>query len=267
MSRPRQSHEARRAVPALIGMVHLPPLPGAPYASIDSLASTVAQAREEAQALERAGFPAVMVENFGDAPFYPSRVPRVTVAAMTRVLTDLASSVGIPLGVNVLRNDGESALEIAAITGATFVRINVLVGAMVTDQGVIEGRAFEVARLRAQLCPQVAVLADVMVKHAQPLGHLPDTKQLVQDTLLRAGADAVIVSGTGTGQPVDLDRLNQVQAAAAGAPVLIGSGADAHNIKMLVANGASGAIVGSSLKTNGRIDENKARQFVAAFSG
>ena len=55
------------------------------------------------------------------------------------------------MGINVLRNDAQAAMGIAAASGASFVRVNVLSGAMLTDQGLIEGQAAELLRLRRQL--------------------------------------------------------------------------------------------------------------------
>ena len=149
----------------LIGVVHLPPLPGAPRYSGDlSLESAVRDAGQ----LEHAGFDSLIVENFGDVPFYPDDVPATTVAAMTRAVLAIQDNVSIPVGLNVLRNDGRAALGIAAVVGASFIRVNVFTGTMTTDQGAISGRAAEITRLRAQLGAEVAIYADVLVKHAVP---------------------------------------------------------------------------------------------------
>ncbi len=248
-------------IPRFIGMVHLAPLPGAPHAA--PLAGTIARAIAEAETLVAAGFDAICIENFGDAPFYPRRVPRLTVAAMTAVIAAVRARVSLPIGVNVLRNDGESALAIAAVVGGAFVRINVLTGAAVTDQGIIEARAHHIARLRASAAPNVRIFADILVKHALPLGGAPDLSQLVHDTVDRAGADAVIVSGSGTGQPVDDARLAAI-ATAASVPVFIGSGATTATAKTLLRH-AHGIIVGTALKsTDGLVDLAKAKAFIAA---
>ena len=251
-------------LPRLIGMVHLLPLPGAPRAA--AIGEVLRRAERDASVLEAAGFDALMIENFGDAPFFPGRVPHETVAAMSAIIAAIAAKSRLPIGVNVLRNDGESALGIAAATGAAFVRINVLTGAMVTDQGIIEGTAHAVARTRARLCPSVRIFADVLVKHAQPLAPAP-LEQLVHDTVARGGADALVVSGDGTGKPVSAERLAAV-AAAAHAPVYIGSGLSLKNAAALLAV-AQGAIVGSSIKTTGDpaspVDPKKARALVQAL--
>ena len=150
---------ARR--PVLIGMVHLPALPGAP-GSLLGMDQILERVRAEASALVDADFDGILVENFGDAPFYPDQVPAETVAGITRaVVAARESANGLPVGVNVLRNDARAALGIAAATGAAFVRINVLAGTMWTDQGPIVGRAHEIARVRRALVPGCALLADV----------------------------------------------------------------------------------------------------------
>lgn len=253
------------SLPQLIGMVHLGPLPGAPRFG-GSLEPVIERAVADALTLANAGFDAIMIENFGDAPFFADRVPTITATAITRVVTEITHRTRLPLGVNVLRNDGETALAVAAATGAAMIRINVLSGSMFTDQGPIVGRAAEIARLRATLSPQMLILADVFVKHATPPAGL--TVELAAiDLWERSGADAIVVSGTGTGRPVDLDRLSAVRSAVPDAPLVIGSGATPSNVRRLLSD-AHSVIVGSSLKPGGDVsapvDPALAVAFVAA---
>lgn len=252
-----------RPLPRLVGMVHLLPLPGAPRfaGSIDEVLETAAQ---DARALVDAGFPALIVENFGDAPFFPDQVPAETIAAMTRAVTAVMET-GVPVGVNVLRNDARAALGIAAATGARFVRVNVLTGVMYTDQGPIVGRAPELQRLRAWLAPQVEVWADVLVKHATPPVGL-SAGQAAADTVERGHADAVIVSGAGTGGRADLEEARAMKAAVpAGTRVVLGSGASIGTIDPLLA-AVDTIIVGSHVEVDGiaghRPDPLRAKAFV-----
>ncbi|MCB9548403.1 MAG: BtpA/SgcQ family protein [Myxococcales bacterium] len=236
--------------PPLVGMVHLAALPGAPGFGGD-LEAVERQAAEEAATIAAAGFDAVMVENFGDVPFYKDRLPAVTVAALTRcALAVRRAAPGLPLGINALRNDGLAALGIAVAVGAAFIRVNVLSGAMVTDQGIIEGCAAELLRARAALGARVAILADVAVKHAAPL-HTLDLEASARDLVHRGGADALVVSGSGTGAPTDPGRVARVRAAVPGTPIFIGSGATAETLATLAADGY---IVGTALKRAGRVD-------------
>jgi len=102
----------------LIGMVHLDPLPGAPQAT-DGLETVCKAARRDAERLAAGGVDGLMIENYGDSPFYPESVPKHTVAVMTRIGTAIADAVDCPLGINVLRNDAEAALSVAAVLGPT----------------------------------------------------------------------------------------------------------------------------------------------------
>ena len=234
-------------LPRLIGMVHLGSLPGSPGFTGD-LDAVVAAAVSDAEILTEAGFDAVMIENFGDAPFYADDAPKVTIAALTSAVNAVYDATRIPTGVNVLRNDGLGALAIAAATPATFIRINVLSGTMYTDQGPIIGQAAEVARMRAAVCPDVAVMADVFVKHATPPAGLTLT-DATNDLVERGGADAIVVSGAGTGKAADLEQLDTV-AALSELPVFLGSGVDIDNVAAMLER-ADGAIVGTSVKVGG----------------
>ena len=251
--------------PCLIGMVHLGPLPGSPRYAGD-LDAVVDAAVTDAAVLEAAGLDAVFVENLGDAPFFADDVPNETVAAMTRTVTAIRGATAIPIGVNVLRNDALAALAVAAATGAGYIRVNVLSGSMYTDQGLITGRAAEVARARAKFAPGVGVFADVFVKHATPPAGL-SIEDAARDTVERGGADAVIVSGAATGSAPDLDVVKRVVAAAGGAPVLLGSGVNATTVSSFL-QVADGVIVGTSLKKDGittnPVDPSAAAAFVAA---
>lgn len=209
--------------PWLIGVVHLLPLPGAPRPS-PGISAVIARARADAAALALGGCDAIIVENLGDAPFFADAVDSATVAAMTRIaLAVREAAPELPLGINILRNDALSAMAVAAAVEAAFVRVNVLSGTMVTDQGVITGRARELLQLRNRLGSTANIAADVLVKHDVPLGAL-ELEDAARDTFLRAGADALIVSGHGTGLPLDAAHLDRVRVAAAEAPLWAGSG-------------------------------------------
>ena len=112
-------------------------------------------ARTDAGHLAAAGFPALMVENFGDTPYHTDTVPPETVSAMTLVAHEVSQTTGLPLGINVLRNDSLAALAIASVVGAEFIRVNVLTGVMFTDQGPIVGNASVVARRRVEITPHL----------------------------------------------------------------------------------------------------------------
>jgi membrane complex biogenesis BtpA family protein len=253
----------------IVGMLHLPPLPGAPDFT-GNRSAIRERVRRDAVVLEAGGVDGIMLENFGDAPFYPDRVPRHTVAEITALAATLQECVSIPFGVNVLRNDVRSALGIAAATDGAFVRVNVHTGARLTDQGLIEGLAHETLRLRERLDADVAVLADLDVKHSAPLAERA-LEETFADLVERGGADAVVVSGAGTGESVDTDLLARVldcrDDRGLDVSVLIGSGVTPATAPDLLEL-ADGAIVGTALKEGGEttapVDEAAVERLVGA---
>ncbi len=255
--------------PALIGVVHLLPTPGSPRYG-GSVEPLIERAVEDARALAKGGCSALLIENFGDLPFFAGRVPPETVAAMALAVAAVRREVGaLPVGVNVLRNDARAALALCATAGAAFLRVNVHTGVMVTDQGLIEGRAAETLRERALLAPGAAILADVHVKHGSPLGIQP-IGEAARDALERGLADAVIVSGRGTGDPPARADLAAVREAIGDHSLLVGSGLDEHNAAELLSI-ADGAIVGTFLKRDARVDQpvelDRVRRLRRAITG
>jgi membrane complex biogenesis BtpA family protein len=225
--------------------------------------------RKDAEVLAATGFDAVIVENFGDAPFFRGAVPPETVASMA-VCCELARRAsGLPLGVNVLRNDGHAALAVAGASGAQFVRVNILVGARVTDQGVIETDAARLLRTRKFLgLEHVGLVADVDVKHSSSLGAITIDDEAVE-AVERGLADVVVVSGSRTGEEASRDAVLAVRTAAR-APVWMGSGVRAETLAEWLTV-ASGVIVGSDLRANrragGPVDRERALAFTAARKG
>jgi membrane complex biogenesis BtpA family protein len=252
----------RRGQRPLIGVIHLRPLPGSPRweGNGDFL---LRAALRDAQAFERGGATALVIENFGDVPFTKGSVPPETTASMAVVGAAVRAAVKLPIGFNVLRNDAHTALALCAACAGTFIRVNVHTGAMVTDQGLIEGKAFETVRLQKQLAPGTKILADVHVKHAAPLGNI-GIDVAARDTVERGLADALIVSGTGTGVEVEMNDLRLVRQACPRTPILLGSGSSAANIARYL-EFADGAIVGTSVKVGGQLANAVDEKRVAAM--
>lgn len=268
--RPPWSTLFRRRARTVIGVVHLAALPGAPGWG-GNFAAVLEQARADLLALVAGGVDAAIIENFGDVPFRAGAVDPETIAAIARVVTELRPLTVLPLGINVLRNDAAAALAIAAICAGspTFIRVNVHSGAMLTDQGIIEGCADRTLRRRRELGVPVAILADILVKHAAPLG--PQTiEEAACDATERGLADAVIVTGSGTGEATALDDVRRVRAALPETSILVGSGVTVETVRDTFAI-ADGAIVGTSFKVGGRttapIDVERVKRFVAAAKG
>ncbi len=247
---------ASTKLPSLIGVIHLPALAGAPGSRhLDpstALQEAGSLAVQEAAALSKAGFQALIIENFGDTPFYKSEVPPETIACMSVIAAAVREAVPrAKLGINILRNDARAALAVAAITGCDFIRVNVLSGVVATDQGMIEGQAATLLRERDRLGADIQILADAHVKHATTLS-TQDLDLFIEELALRSGADGVIVTGKTTGRLLDLALLKQAHSTAKRikTPLYIGSGVNADNLEQ-VAGHTDGIIVGSALRQGG----------------
>jgi membrane complex biogenesis BtpA family protein len=262
-------------LPKLIGVIHLPPLPGSPGTSTmhpsRALAEAAAIAVKEADIMAEAGFDGIILENFGDVPFYKTSVPPETIASMAVISAAIREAAPtVQIGINVLRNDARAALAIAAVTGADFIRVNILSGVAATDQGIIEGTAAELVRERVRLnAENVLILADVHVKHAKTLSS--DSIALaIEEVAGRGGADGVIVSGTTTGRSPQAIALKEAVLAAneMEIPLYIGSGATIDTLADLAKAGIR-IIVGSALRKSSlageSLDVKQTQAFAAAW--
>lgn len=246
----------------LIACIHLMPLPGSPRYT-GNMRAVYDTALAEVEIFKRYSVDGLMVENFRDMPFYPDRIPAETIAALTALTREIVKVVQVPVGVNALRNDARAALAIATATEADFIRVNVHMHAVVSDQGIIEGAGHETLRVRAALRANVLIFADAGVKHAAPLGDRGlalETRDLAE----RGLADAIIVSGKATGhetttEDVDIVRKNTTL------PILIGSGATPENLHKVYAK-VDGLIVGSAFKKDGKADNFVDEKRVKAFT-
>lgn len=248
-----------------MGVIHLPRLDGPGSPDIEAI---LQRAESDARAYQQAGFDALLVENYGDHPYPKDRSAPHVAAIMTRACARVRRATSLPVGVNVLRNDARSALAVALAAGGDFIRCNVLTGAVVADQGLIEGCAHELDQYRQHLgpaAPRILVAADVHVKHAQSLSQRP-IEQEAHDAVTRGGADVVLVTGAATGAPADLDDVRRIRSTV-NVPVWVASGVTAETLAETL-DVAQGVIVGSAAKSKGdarnEVDAQRARSLAEA---
>jgi membrane complex biogenesis BtpA family protein len=250
----------------LIGMVHVAPLPGSPRWD-GAMARLIAAAVADARALVEHGMDAILVENYGDAPFTPGRVEPATVAALAVVAHEIRRALPqATLGINVLKNDARAALAIACAVGARFIRVNVHAGAVLADQGLVHSDAYNTLRDRRLLGVDIKIFADVGGKHAVPLAPV-DLEQHARDLRHRGLADGLVVSGQATGAATPIDDLKRVRGAVPDVPLLVGSGATPETAAELLSV-ADGLIIGTALKKDGDVnapvDPDRVRRLVVA---
>ncbi len=236
----------------VIVALHLKPLPGSP--NFLSFEEALDHAVRNAVLIESCGADAIIVENFNDKPFF-LKAPPETIASMSVVVREIVKECSIPVGVNVLRNDGIASLAIAKATGAKFVRVNQTVFPAIMPEGFAQPIAAEVARYKRLIDCKAKIFADVSVKHSVQLASLED----FVENMDRFYCDALVVTGKRTGNPPD-PKLVEMLKEVVEFPVIVGSGANPENLKTFKADGV---IVGTYVKEGEEYDCERIRRIVS----
>ncbi len=234
----------------LIGMVHVAALPGTPSSDVGPHA-IVRRAVNEATILAEAGFDAVIIENMHDTPYMLREVGPEITACMTAVTAAVRKAIEIPIGVQILAGANRAAMAVAHAAGAQFIRAEGFCFAAIADEGLMnDADAGPLLRYRRAIdADHIAIFADIKKKHSS---HAITADLSIADWAHAAefmGADGVIVTGHATGQDADLAEVADARAACT-LPVLVGSGVTDKTVRATL-DVAHGAIVGSSIKSNG----------------
>jgi len=248
---------------AIIGMIHVAPLPGTPRFS-GSISDIVAKAKSEAAIYQQSGIDILAIENMHDVPYLNQQVGPEIVAAMTIVGYEVKQATGLPCGIQILAGANREALAVAQTAGLDFIRAEGFVFAHVADEGFIDGQAGKLLRYRRQIgADAVQVVTDIKKKHSS---HAITADVDIAEVARAAEfflSDGVIVTGVSTGTEASLDELERV-AAAVKIPVLVGSGITLDNVEAYLAI-ADALIVGSYFKQNGHWTQDLNFERVKAF--
>jgi membrane complex biogenesis BtpA family protein len=233
----------------LVAMIHLPPLPGAANYDGRPARDIAREAADEARLLEKAGFDGVMIQNTHDRPAR-IRLELGTVAALTAVTASVRDAVAFDVGVNCHKNDAEAALAVAVSAGASFVRVKVLVGAVIGPEGLIQGNAERALDVRRDYAAEIEIWSDLYELTSWPVA--ATSVGNLADLATRFGmADRLIV----TDPTIDASRRGVAEVRAASSlPVLIGGRTNVENISAALA-AADGVIVGTCLRQDARTDQ------------
>ncbi len=249
----------------IIGMAHLPPLPGAPgYDPEGGIQRLIDWVAADLEALQAGGIDAVMFGNEADRP-YVLTAPPEGLAAMAAVITAVKPALTVPFGVNYLW-DPVASVALAVATGAAFVR-EIFTGVYASDMGLWEPDAAAALRLRANLGRgDLKLLFNVNAEFATPLDKRPVAER-AKSAVFSSTADVICVSGPMTGQPVDHTDLAAVKQAVGATPVLANTGVTADSVGDILAV-ADGVVVGTHLKRGGDtwnlVDRDRVARFMEA---
>lgn len=251
---------------AVIGMIHLKPLPGAPHYTGESMESVYEFALQDVRAFEEGGVDGLIIENAWDIPFAkPDDIGYETVAALSTVAEKLKRETHLPIGINVLANAALPALAVAKANDLPFVRVNQWVNAYVANEGFMEGESARALRYRSGIKGEdIKIFADVHVKHGS---HSIVADRSLKDQTHDAiffDADVLIATGNRTGDETEVDEIEGIKSNTE-LPVIVGSGMDENNVEKILSV-ANGCIVGSSLKEGGlwwnSVDAKRVKTFM-----
>ncbi|MGE3798357.1 MAG: BtpA/SgcQ family protein [Thermomicrobiales bacterium] len=234
----------------IIGMVHLPALPGTPlYDSAGGMQAIRDWVARDLEALQAGGIHAVMFCNENDRP-YRLDADMASATAMADVVASFRRELSVPFGVNLLW-DPRATLAVAAASGASFCR-EIFTGAFAGDFGLWIRSAGDAFRYRREIGAEtVRLIFNINAEFAAQLAPRP-IDEVAKSVVFSSSPDAICVSGPITSQAADASSLASVANAIAGSgvPVLVNTGFKVSNAAELL-QFADGAIVGSSLKVDG----------------
>lgn len=227
----------------IIGAIHLPSLSG--YEDFPGMKVAIENMKRDLKAFEEGGVDAVILENNYDIP-HKEKVDSDVSNCIAAAAKELKEMTKLPIGLSILWNDFESALSIAKSLDLQFIRIPVFIDDVETDYGRIIGNPNGVANTRKKLgAENIAILTDIHVKHAKILSS--HTFLESASLAIEHNSDALIITGKWTGDSPDINELEGLRQHVGNFPILVGSGANSENIKLLMKY-ANGTIVSTSLK-------------------
>ncbi|MBI2033039.1 MAG: BtpA/SgcQ family protein [Candidatus Levybacteria bacterium] len=240
----------------MIGMIHLPALPG--YPKHTGMDDVIQKALSDLNTLQKAGFDGILVENDNDQP-HQIGVSKTISNAFTKVMEQICRNATIPVGMEIIYDMLET-IRVAHKVRADFVRLDVFVDSVETEWGKITAQPKEIVELKKKLgADNLVLLTDIQVKHAKML----QEKTIAASTqeAIENGSDALIVTGDWTGHAPSISDCKSINNFASNFPLLIGSGFNIYNSKALLQY-ADGAIVGTSIKTGEYVDFTKAKKLI-----
>ena len=248
----------------IIAMIPVGALPGTP-ASTQTVPELVALATREARLYRDCGVDGLAIENMHDLPYLRGRVGPEIVAAMTVLGQAVKVESGLPVGIQVLAGANQEALAVAHAAGLDFIRAEGYAFAHVADEGFIQSSAAQLLRYRRLIgAERVQVWADAKKKHSAHAITADVSLGLTAETIEFMRADAVIITGTVTGDPPRAADINEARAHCR-LPIVLGSGVTAGNLASFFEL-ADAFIIGTHFKVDGHwantVDPQRVEQFM-----
>ncbi|MBM4404404.1 MAG: BtpA family membrane complex biogenesis protein, partial [Candidatus Cloacimonetes bacterium] len=182
------------ATKPVIGMLHVPALPGTP-AHVLSIPEIISFVLREAEIYAQCDVDALLIENMHDVPYLKNQVGEEITAALTVVCLAVKQRYDLPCGVQILAAANRAALAVALAAGLQFIRAEGFVYAHIADEGYIESCAGDLLRYRKQIAAShIRIFTDIKKKHS---AHTITADTSLAETIRTADffrSDAIIIT-------------------------------------------------------------------------
>ncbi|KAL2715866.1 hypothetical protein V1478_013542 [Vespula squamosa] len=250
---------------SIIGMIHIGALPGTPKYN-GNMKEIIKNALREAIIYKDCQLDGIIVENMHDVPYVKSKdISSETTAMMTRICIEIRKLMpeNIACGTQILAGCNKEALAVAKAADFNFIRTEGYIFSHIADEGFMDGCSGNLLRYRKYIdANNILIFADIKKKHSS---HAITSDINISEIVKAAEfflVDGVILTGSTTGDPADVQELNEVKKVAKG-PVLVGSGVSIDNIDHYMSSDA--IIIGTNFKINGNWENAVAKEKVDDF--
>ena len=253
----------------VLGMIHLPPLPGTPFYKDGSFNQTLEAAVESARALYDGGADGCLVQTVDRIYSVKDESDPARTTAMGLIVHAIAQVTGdeFQIGVQLMRNALKASLAVAKVAGGTFIRAGAVVGMTLTTHGMVEANPLEVIEYRNKINAwDIKVIAEVDSMHFKWFGEAKSTAEVARSAK-HVGADAVSLGDPNENKT--LDMIGAVRKFVPSLPIILAGYTNHENAARLMAS-ADGAFVGTCLERGGwggQIDVERVKTYVDIVRG
>ena len=254
---------------AVLGMIHLQPLPGTLYYKEDSFKQTLETAVESARALCEGGADGCLVQTVDRIYSVKDESDPARTTAMGLIVQAIAQASGeeFQVGVQIMRNALQASLAVAKVSGGSYIRAGALVGTTLTAHGMMEANPLDVMEYRKKINAwDIKVIAEVDSMHFKWFGEDKPTAEVARSAKY-VGADAVSLGDPDESKT--LDMIASVRKTVPGLPIILAGYTNHDNAAHLLA-AADGAFVGTCLERGGwggQIDVERVKAYVDIVRG
>lgn len=247
---------------AVIGLVHMQPLPGDPlYDEVGGMQKVVDLAKKDVLALQEGGVDGLLFTNEFSTP-YLAKVGIETAASMAYVMGALKDIITLPYGNDCISDDMAS-IALASATGALFTR-GVYHGTWATSSGFCDSDGGGAARLKHRLhIPDFKLIHYLIPESSADLGGR-DPISVMKPTYFLDRPDGIAVAGMVAGQKADVSVVQKCRDAYQDAVIFAATGVNIDNVKDYM-EVVDGMFIGTSFKEDGEFRKGIDKARVVAF--